>query len=796
MKHYPHIISEFYSTPWAIDRRKLEAMTELVEKWRAGRGEFAAGQAITLQKAEAPQPRRSGSIAVLPIYGVIAPKMNLFLEFSGGTSIEQLTQNFREALADPQVKAIVFDVDSPGGSVFGVEELASEISAARGQKPIVAQVSPMAASAAYYLASQADEIAVTPTGEVGSIGVYAQHSDVSEMEKLKGVKTTLISAGRFKTEGNPHEPLTQDARDYMQSRVDEYYGMFVRAVARGRGVNPAQVMTGMGEGRMVGAQQALKLKMADRVATLEQTVDRLSGLTGASAVTMMELVPAADNAAVAAAASVPAEGSATVLVEMDALEALRLAARSVGSGPKSTAAPAVNPMEEQVEKAETTATANAAAVAERERVLAIHTLASRHNLAAEDMGKYISEGKSVEEVKSAILDKMQTSARPLAHAPAARVTSEHPTDLALKTKGARLARFARCVAAVPRGDKRAAAAYAMDVLRDPGIAAALGASAGSTGGYIVPDELSNEIIEFLRPYSVVRKLGPVLAPMANGSLALPKLAGGATAAYVGENQPLNATAPNFGQVKATAKKLSAQVAISNDLIRYAGPGLNADTIVRDDMAAAVGQAEDLAFIRGGGTAYSPKGLRNWALSSGVINSNQGNTLATTRSDVGKVKTQLRKGNVRFRRIGIIMSPRTENYLQFLADAQGKPVFYEEMTRRRYDVAGGGPGEENRGSGTGTFLGYPYEVTTQIPENLNTGVGSESELYIVDFADVVIAEVPTIVMEASTEAAYVDANSNLQSAFSLDQTVVRMIVEHDLVVRHQESIGVLAQVTWT
>jgi signal peptide peptidase SppA len=180
------------------------------------------------------------------------------------------------AVNDARIGAIVFDVNSPGGSVTGVDELSKMIYDARGSKPIVAVANHLMASAAYWIGTAADELVVTPSGEVGSIGVFAAHQDVSAAMEKEGVKTTLISAGKYKTEGNPFEPLTDEAHASIQARVDDYYSMFTKAVARNRGVNVADVRGGFGEGRVVGAQQAVSLGMADRVATLD---DVISGLT-------------------------------------------------------------------------------------------------------------------------------------------------------------------------------------------------------------------------------------------------------------------------------------------------------------------------------------------------------------------------------------------------------------------------------------------------------------------------------------------------------------------------------------
>jgi signal peptide peptidase SppA len=194
----------------------------------------------------------------------------------GGTSAEGFSRRFSQALNDPTVGAIVIDVDSPGGSVYGVAELAAEIYAARGSKKIVAVANSLAASAAYWIAAAADELVVTPGGEVGSIGVYTAHEDWSKALELQGIKPSLISAGKFKTEANPYEPLTEEARAAIQTRVNEYYDMFTKAVGKYRGATPSAVREGYGQGRVVGAKEAVDLNMADRIETLSETITRLS----------------------------------------------------------------------------------------------------------------------------------------------------------------------------------------------------------------------------------------------------------------------------------------------------------------------------------------------------------------------------------------------------------------------------------------------------------------------------------------------------------------------------------------
>lgn len=270
---YPQVVRSVLETPWAVLPRTLAAIRDMV-------GLRAAGGRYTDEEVQArigaPPSRRdaqrAGQVAVIPVYGVITPKADLMTEISGGTSVDRLRGAFHTALEDSSVSAIVLDVDSPGGQVDLVPELAAEIRAARGTKPILAVANTMAASAAYWLAAQADELYVTPSGEVGSVGVFAAHDDLSGAMEKAGVRTTLISAGKHKVEANPFEPLSDDARDAIQARVDDSYRMFVHDVARGRGVPVDTVRDGFGEGRVVVAREALAEGMVDGIATLDAVV--------------------------------------------------------------------------------------------------------------------------------------------------------------------------------------------------------------------------------------------------------------------------------------------------------------------------------------------------------------------------------------------------------------------------------------------------------------------------------------------------------------------------------------------
>jgi signal peptide peptidase SppA len=205
-------------------------------------------------------------------------------------------QALRQALADDTVSQILIDIDSPGGSVYGVAELADEIAAARAQKPVVAIANSLAASAAYWLGAQADELYVTPGGEVGSIGVWQAHFDYSQALAAEGVTPTLISAGKYKVEGNPYAPLDEEAQSFMQSRVNDYYGAFTKAVARGRAVPIAQVRDGLGQGRVLGADAALAENMVDGISTLDDVLKHMRSRAKANAKPKVSRLAQARNA--------------------------------------------------------------------------------------------------------------------------------------------------------------------------------------------------------------------------------------------------------------------------------------------------------------------------------------------------------------------------------------------------------------------------------------------------------------------------------------------------------------------
>ena len=260
------ILSE---SSWAILPEALDALVEKLSLHARG---ITIEGALPRRASERP---RGGAVAVLQVHGPITQHGGgLFEMLFGGASADAIADNFRAAMADDEVRAVLLDIDSPGGSVFGVSELANEIYRARGTKPIYAIANGTAASAAYWIGAAADEFYITPSGLAGSIGVFAVHYDVSEMAAKEGIKPTIISSGKYKAEGNEFEPLSDDAHGAIQARIDEYYQLFTADIAKFRGATEARVRDGYGEGRALTAKAAMSAGLVDKVMSYSQALAR------------------------------------------------------------------------------------------------------------------------------------------------------------------------------------------------------------------------------------------------------------------------------------------------------------------------------------------------------------------------------------------------------------------------------------------------------------------------------------------------------------------------------------------
>lgn len=281
MRTLPHLQTRIFDTPLAIQPAKMEVILSVLGD-RIGL-EIDA-DALEAARSFQPAERKSYSItqdgiAVIPIQGTLMKKASGLMAMSGTASYEEITSQLKSAIASPDVKGILLDIDSPGGETHGLFDLADYIFSLRGEKPIYAVANDGAYSAAYAIASSADKIYVTRTGGVGSIGVFSLHVDQSKADEKAGLKYTYIKAGEKKAEGNPHEPLSESAEADAQAEVDREYQMFCSLVARNRKVSLERVMNT--EAGVYFAENAVPL-LADEVGTFEDALAAITTLNSSA----------------------------------------------------------------------------------------------------------------------------------------------------------------------------------------------------------------------------------------------------------------------------------------------------------------------------------------------------------------------------------------------------------------------------------------------------------------------------------------------------------------------------------
>jgi signal peptide peptidase SppA len=271
---------DILTSPWAIVPEKLAEIQAIYQTHMRGEKiDLAALEAKLGQPlANEPKPYEVVSgVALIEMEGIVAKRMSLFTKISGGVSTHYVQQQFAAAMSDRKVRAILLNIDSPGGGVDGTAELAEMIHSARGEKPIVAWTDGMMTSAAYWIGSAADAV-FTSGGvtQIGSIGVVASHMDISEAEKKMGIKTTEIVAGKYKRVGSRHSPLSKEDRETIQERVDYVYSVFVDDVAKHRGISSEEVLERMADGRIFLGRRAVEAGLVDGVSTMEDLIGKLS----------------------------------------------------------------------------------------------------------------------------------------------------------------------------------------------------------------------------------------------------------------------------------------------------------------------------------------------------------------------------------------------------------------------------------------------------------------------------------------------------------------------------------------
>ena len=252
-----------------------------LETWAIRDTALADILSVEVEESRIPRklPRVEGNVVVLPVHGMISQRASIWSRLFGGTSTQQLAGTLQKLAEDARVGAVVLDIDSPGGTVSGVSEAADAVWEASQQKPVAAISNSQMASAAYWLGSQVgsgqQRLVAAPGSDTGSIGVFRLHENIAGVLEQAGIEITLIAEPGKKMEGNPYQPLTEEALEHHKGQVHATYEEFVDAVARGRGVRASTVRTGYGEGRVYHASQAAEMGLVDRVATLPQLLGEL-----------------------------------------------------------------------------------------------------------------------------------------------------------------------------------------------------------------------------------------------------------------------------------------------------------------------------------------------------------------------------------------------------------------------------------------------------------------------------------------------------------------------------------------
>jgi HK97 family phage major capsid protein len=337
-----------------------------------------------------------------------------------------------------------------------------------------------------------------------------------------------------------------------------------------------------------------------------------------------------------------------------------------------------------------------------------------------------------------------------------------------------------------RDDVKASVASAFE----QSISMAMNTESASGGGVLVPTMLAQNVIGYLFPSAVVRNTngGPMEIPMPNGNLDIGRISSAPTGSYTGRNAAVGVTSAGTDKVTLKAKKLTGLIPLAKDLLRMSGVYPSVDAILTNVLGNSMSVAADIGMIRGDGTGNNIKGLRYWAPDGNVLNATvltgkstaDGTLQQAIRSDFSRLKLALRRQNVAMTRPAYLMHPDSFEYLAALQTTTGAKVFPEVEAE-------------------GRFGQIPIGITTQIPTNLTSGgaTSNGSEIYLVDWDHWLIGTALPMEVAISYEASYTDSvTGNQVNAFERDETLIRMIVEHDLAPMHAVAVGVLDGVTWS
>jgi HK97 family phage major capsid protein len=446
--------------------------------------------------------------------------------------------------------------------------------------------------------------------------------------------------------------------------------------------------------------------------------------------------------------------------------------------------------------------------------LAFKTIAEKADFdPVKDQIDYDAKKKAITDVDGEITrakevqDLASKSARPVAGQET--ISAEVETDQYVKDKTLILGGVAKMIG-VGGGNVYGGRQAAKDLYgENHPVTRALNTSQGGSGGLLVPPDVMTEIIPLLRAKAVVRAAGPRMLPMPRGTMTLPGQSSAATASYGPESGRVGASQPGTRGIVASFKKLTALVPVSNDMMRYADPAI--DAFVRDDLVQVLALTEDLNFIMSDGTQDTPRGyisfanghvianggtLGVWSSTAASVlavngadpaNATGGNfitstanyTLATVAAEIGGAVNRLDQANVPENKRVWFMNPRSWNYLNNVQNSLGVYVYRDELTK-------------------GTLLGYPVKKTTQIRTNFWDAAASNKDLsfvFLVEMTEDMILDSMQLELAVSREASYVAADGTTRSTFQNDETLIRAIAEHDHQMRHQAAVAVIQAVRW-
>lgn len=463
-----HLATQVFDSPLAILPEKLDVLLQYVgprlalddaalQELRAS-GLFAptagfGSDRFSRSQEEKPYQVTDAGIAIIPISGVLLKKGGFMSALSGCSSYESIRAAVTMAKDDNQVRGLLFDVNSPGGTTHGMFDLADLIYGMRGGgKPMYASANDLSASAAYILTSAADKVFVTRTAGIGSVGVYALHVNTSAADKAAGVQYTYVKFGAKKTDGNEHEPVSKSALADIQQEVDREGAMFVTAVARNRATTYDAIAAT--EAGVMFAEGACPL-LADAVGTFEDALAEITSVVTGSSDTIPKGKRRAENPGAPIQgegadempitaemraqmrADLEAEIRAQLKAEQECADADEMEAKKKAKAKSKPPMPADDDADDKAAKAaaqlaQDNLTALAARATANEQIAEMCMLAGEDAMAT----KFISEKATVADVRKALLDKRAAKSAEAQINPAFGTVSTDALDSVVKQANA------------------------------------------------------------------------------------------------------------------------------------------------------------------------------------------------------------------------------------------------------------------------------------------------------------------------------------------------------------------------